>query len=408
MLARTVVGLRLSLRIGRWRRRSARSSPLVLGRGRRDLGRWVDTGHRLARRPVPVAAPPRAADPRRGRGRTWVRGVLIAVALTHWPRSPGCCAPRPDAGERLRLRRAVARSSAARWVHRPPPPLPHLVPQFSVGTILLFPHAILHEAALSFLGLGLPPHSPAIASSCSPMRCGSCPPGRGGWPCCPGWRCCSSSRPSTPSAAPARPHRPLERARMSLLEVEGVHPDLRAVRTGAAPPAPRGHHRPRPATWTPGELVAVVGASGSGKSLLAHAILGLLPGNARRAAADLRRPPLDRRASPRAARSRDRADPPVRRFLDPVARVGRQTAGPPSWPGTPTPGRRARGAYRRSPARGHRVAPPPPAVRRHGPPGAHRHRDDRRPRLVLADEPTPGLHPTIVITETLAGPAPPR
>jgi peptide/nickel transport system permease protein len=31
-----------------------------------------------------------------------------------------------------------------------------------VGTILLFPHAILHEAALSFLGLGLPPHAPAI------------------------------------------------------------------------------------------------------------------------------------------------------------------------------------------------------------------------------------------------------
>ena len=29
-----------------------------------------------------------------------------------------------------------------------------------------------------------------------------------------------------------------------------------------------------------GEILAVVGASGSGKSLLAHAILGILPGNA--------------------------------------------------------------------------------------------------------------------------------
>lgn len=29
-----------------------------------------------------------------------------------------------------------------------------------------------------------------------------------------------------------------------------------------------------------GEIVAVVGASGSGKSLLAHAVLGILPGNA--------------------------------------------------------------------------------------------------------------------------------
>ena len=28
--------------------------------------------------------------------------------------------------------------------------------------MLLFPHAILHESALSFLGLGLSPHEPAI------------------------------------------------------------------------------------------------------------------------------------------------------------------------------------------------------------------------------------------------------
>ena len=30
----------------------------------------------------------------------------------------------------------------------------------------------------------------------------------------------------------------------------------------------------------PGEIVAVVGSSGSGKSLLAHAVLGILPANA--------------------------------------------------------------------------------------------------------------------------------
>ena len=40
--------------------------------------------------------------------------------------------------------------------------LPHLVPQFFVGLILLFPHAILHEASVSFLGYGLPPEQPAI------------------------------------------------------------------------------------------------------------------------------------------------------------------------------------------------------------------------------------------------------
>ena len=40
--------------------------------------------------------------------------------------------------------------------------LPHVFPQFLVGLVLLFPHAILHEAALTFLGFGLPPEQPGI------------------------------------------------------------------------------------------------------------------------------------------------------------------------------------------------------------------------------------------------------
>ena len=40
--------------------------------------------------------------------------------------------------------------------------LPHLFPQFFVGLVLLFPHAILHEASITFLGFGLPPELPAI------------------------------------------------------------------------------------------------------------------------------------------------------------------------------------------------------------------------------------------------------
>lgn len=34
--------------------------------------------------------------------------------------------------------------------------------QFFVGLVLMFPHAILHEAAISFLGYGLPPDRAAI------------------------------------------------------------------------------------------------------------------------------------------------------------------------------------------------------------------------------------------------------
>ena len=40
--------------------------------------------------------------------------------------------------------------------------LPHLLPQFLTGLVLLFPHAILHEASVTFLGFGLPPEQPAI------------------------------------------------------------------------------------------------------------------------------------------------------------------------------------------------------------------------------------------------------
>ena len=40
--------------------------------------------------------------------------------------------------------------------------MPHLIPQMLVGTVLLFPHAILHEASITFLGFGLPPEQPAI------------------------------------------------------------------------------------------------------------------------------------------------------------------------------------------------------------------------------------------------------
>ncbi|WP_143180451.1 ABC transporter permease subunit, partial [Bowdeniella nasicola] len=40
--------------------------------------------------------------------------------------------------------------------------LPHVTPQLIVGFLLLFPHVVLHESGLSFLGFGLPPQTPAI------------------------------------------------------------------------------------------------------------------------------------------------------------------------------------------------------------------------------------------------------
>ena len=94
-----------------------------------------------------------------GRG---LKGLLFGIAATH------CCSlARLIRGEVLQLRSqqyvAVSRrlGKSSGWIlvnHL----LPHLVPQFFVGLVLMFPHAILHEASVSFLGYGLPPEQPAI------------------------------------------------------------------------------------------------------------------------------------------------------------------------------------------------------------------------------------------------------
>ena len=94
-----------------------------------------------------------------GRG---MKGLLIGIAATHW-----CSLARLIRGEVLKFRgqqyiavsRKLGKSSKWILVHHL---LPHLAPQFLVGLILLFPHAILHEASISFLGFGLSPEQPAI------------------------------------------------------------------------------------------------------------------------------------------------------------------------------------------------------------------------------------------------------
>ncbi len=94
-----------------------------------------------------------------GRG---LKGLLIGIAATHW-----CSLARLIRGEVLQLRsqqyvaisRKLGKSGGWILVHHL---LPHLIPQFFVGLILMFPHAILHEASVSFLGFGLSPEEPAI------------------------------------------------------------------------------------------------------------------------------------------------------------------------------------------------------------------------------------------------------
>lgn len=162
MLARTLVGLRLSLAVGAVAAAVSAVVALVLGTAAGALGRWTDRAvswvtdlflalpHLVLLILVAFAA---------GRG---ARGVIIAVAATHWP-----SLTRLLRGEARRVAQsdyvavAGALGHSGWWVARAHM-WRHLVPHFLVGMVLLFPHAILHEAALSFLGLGLSPHAPAV------------------------------------------------------------------------------------------------------------------------------------------------------------------------------------------------------------------------------------------------------
>ncbi|ARK31245.1 ABC transporter permease [Halalkalibacter krulwichiae] len=91
-----------------------------------------------------------------------VKGVIIGLALTHWP-----SLTRVIRAEVMQIRSAEyveisKRLGKSRWFIARKHLLPHIIPQLFVGLFLLFPHAILHEAAITFLGMGLSPHQPAI------------------------------------------------------------------------------------------------------------------------------------------------------------------------------------------------------------------------------------------------------
>lgn len=89
-------------------------------------------------------------------------GVMVGISITHWP-----SLARVLRAEILQVRAepyiAVARAlGTSRRRIALTHMLPHVLPQYLVGLVLLFPHAVLHEASITFLGFGLPPEQPAI------------------------------------------------------------------------------------------------------------------------------------------------------------------------------------------------------------------------------------------------------
>ncbi len=90
--------------------------------------------------------------------------VVISIALTHWLTSA-----RIVRSEVLSLKSRpfidaaiVGGASRTRVLTRHL--LPNVAPQVLLATTLMMPHAVWHETALSFLGLGLPPHAASIGN----------------------------------------------------------------------------------------------------------------------------------------------------------------------------------------------------------------------------------------------------
>lgn len=91
-----------------------------------------------------------------------LKGIVVGVTLTHWTsltRVIRAEVLQIKESEYTKLSKQFGKSTfyiAKEHI------IPHIIPQLVVGTVLIFPHAILHEASVTFLGFGLPAHEPAI------------------------------------------------------------------------------------------------------------------------------------------------------------------------------------------------------------------------------------------------------
>lgn len=162
MFVRTLTGLSMSIKIGLLAAGVSSVIALLLGIAAATMGKTVDgiitwvidlvmgIPHILLLILISYAF---------GKG---FKGVVIGVALTHWT-----SLARVIRGEVLQLKEApyikvAEKLGMSRWKIVVKHMLPHLVPQFAVGLLLMFPHAILHEASITFLGFGLSMEQPAV------------------------------------------------------------------------------------------------------------------------------------------------------------------------------------------------------------------------------------------------------
>ncbi|WP_374693856.1 MULTISPECIES: ABC transporter permease [Streptomyces] len=164
LLLRCVYGLRVSLLVGVAAALTATVVGTAVGATAGALGGWVDRG--VMRVVDTVSSVPHlllgifiVAMFRPG-----VWPVVVSVALTHW-----LSTARIVRAEVLSLRSrpyvdAAVSGGASRWRVAVRHLLPGVLPQAALAAVLMVPHAMWHESALSFLGLGLPTHTASLGN----------------------------------------------------------------------------------------------------------------------------------------------------------------------------------------------------------------------------------------------------
>ncbi|MEU0989433.1 ABC transporter permease [Streptomyces sp. NPDC005953] len=164
LLLRCIYGLRISLLVGLVAALVATVIGTLVGAAAAAFGGWTD---RVVMRLVDTFA----SVPHLLLGifivamfRPGVWPVVISVALTHW-----LSTARIVRSEVLSLRSrphidaAISGGASRRRVtvrHL----LPSVLPQAGLAAVLMVPHAMWHESALSFLGLGLPTHQASLGN----------------------------------------------------------------------------------------------------------------------------------------------------------------------------------------------------------------------------------------------------
>ncbi|MEU1377492.1 ABC transporter permease [Streptomyces triculaminicus] len=170
LLLRCVYGLRVSLLVGVVAALVATVAGTAVGALAGALGGWAD---RALMRIVDLFS----SVPHLLLGifvvalfRPGVWPVIASVAVTHW-----LSTARIVRAEVLSLRTrpyidAAVSGGSSRWRVAVRHLLPGVLPQAGLAAVLMIPHAIWHESALSFLGLGLPTHQASLGNMVNSAR----------------------------------------------------------------------------------------------------------------------------------------------------------------------------------------------------------------------------------------------